>query len=92
MWARNAWLLLAAVVPLGCATQRVVYPVTLDCPALRMAPVINHDERLAFRGQGFSVLPPSGEHWCLDPTGVVSRLMWKMERRNFRSAAPSVTL
>lgn len=65
MRTQSAWLLLTGFLSVGCASPRVVAPVTVDCRTIRAAPVTNQDQRLEFRGQGFSVLPPPGEHWCI---------------------------
>lgn len=40
----SAWFL-AGFLTVGCAGPRVVTPVTLDCRALRLAPVTNQDKR-----------------------------------------------
>ena len=71
----SRWVLcfLCAMLAVGCAA-RAFTPATLDCHALRMTPVTNVDERLEFSTQGFSILPPQGENWCIqsvEPRGVV---------------------
>lgn len=71
----SRWVLLCLCImfAVGCAARSFT-PVTLDCPALRMAPVTNLDQRLEFQAEGFSILPPQGQDWCiqrLDSHGVV---------------------
>jgi hypothetical protein len=66
---RAAGLFLAGLVISGCATTRVTYPMTFDCQAMRLAPVTNPTQRLEFRSQGISVLPPPGDRWCIQDSG-----------------------
>jgi hypothetical protein len=61
----SGWLLGTAVWALstGCAGPQPVRPTLMNCQTLRMS-VANGTERMEFPSWGFSVQPPSGDHWC----------------------------
>ena len=65
---RAAGLFLTGLLIGGCAATGFA-PVTFDCQAMRLAPVTNPTQRLEFRAQGISVLPPPGDHWCIQGSG-----------------------
>jgi hypothetical protein len=47
-----------------CCDAADFEPITVNCDTLRSTAVTNLDQRLEIGVQGFSVLPPQGEHWC----------------------------
>src|SRR5687768_6374814 len=60
VWAAYAVCLMGAV----CCDAASSTPVRLDCEMLRGSPVTDLEQRIEIATQGFSVLPPQGEHWC----------------------------
>jgi len=40
----------------------------IDCRALGLTPVTDPNQRIDFPGEGFSILPPRGDHWCVSQT------------------------
>lgn len=61
-------VMLAAALATSCAPAPFK-PFVLECKHLRLREVTRPPEPLEFRGQGFSVRPPQGEHWCIGETG-----------------------
>ena len=58
---RNFPLAVALTMLLSGCTTILSPPVLIDCAAMKVNPTPN--ERV--HGQGFSVLPPAGAHWCV---------------------------
>lgn len=69
---RSLFIWLLGILTTGCAAV-LSTPVMFDCRQLGMTPVTDTAQRLEFPSPGFSVLPPQGEHWCIQqsqPSGI----------------------
>ncbi len=59
-----ASMIFCFTIAVCCEATDSLQTPPLNCTGLQTLPVTNLEQRVEIASQGFSVLPPQGEHWC----------------------------
>ncbi len=73
-------LYLTQGVPCAAANVAPTPLPPLSCRELRTSPITDSKQRRDIAQQGFSILPPQGEHWCYRPVGSSGASFFKLPR------------